>query len=40
MRFARALGHSEIYFVQLALQYLVNDSGVAARVIVKVSGGA
>jgi plasmid maintenance system antidote protein VapI len=25
VRFARALGHSEIYFVQLVLQDLVND---------------
>jgi len=35
VRFARALGHSEIYFVQLALQDLVNDAGVPARVVVK-----
>jgi transcriptional regulator with XRE-family HTH domain len=35
VRFARALGHSEIYFVQLALQDLVDDAGVPARVEVK-----
>ena len=35
VRFARALGHSELYFVQLALQDLVNDAGVPARVEVK-----
>jgi transcriptional regulator with XRE-family HTH domain len=40
VRFARALGHSEIYFVQLALQDLVNDAGVPARVEVKVPGEA
>lgn len=40
VRFARALGHSEIYFVQLALQDLVDDAGVPARVVVKVSGEA
>jgi transcriptional regulator with XRE-family HTH domain len=35
VRFARALGHSEIYFVQLALQDMVNDAGVPARVEIK-----
>jgi transcriptional regulator with XRE-family HTH domain len=35
VRFARALGHSEIYFVQLALQDLVDDAGVPARVEMK-----
>jgi hypothetical protein len=35
MRFARALGHSEVYFVQLALQDLVNDAGLSAKVEVK-----
>ena len=40
VRFARALGHNEIYFVQLALQDLVDDAGVPARVVVKVSGEA
>jgi transcriptional regulator with XRE-family HTH domain len=40
VRFARALGHNEIYFVQLALQDLVDDAGVPARVVVKVRGEA
>lgn len=40
VRFARALGHSEIYFVQLALQDLVNDAGVTAHVVVKAPGEA
>jgi transcriptional regulator with XRE-family HTH domain len=35
VRFARALGHSEVYFVQLALQDLVNDAGLSAKVEVK-----
>lgn len=35
VRFARALGHSETYFLQLALQDLVNDAGVSAKVEVK-----
>ena len=37
VRFARVLGHSEVYFVQLALQDLVDDAGVSARVEVKVA---
>jgi transcriptional regulator with XRE-family HTH domain len=37
VRFAQILGHSEIYFVQLALQDLLNDAGVSARVQVKVA---
>ena len=36
VRFAHVLGHSELYFVQLALQDLVNDAGVSARVEIKV----
>jgi plasmid maintenance system antidote protein VapI len=40
VRFAHVLGHSELYFVQLALQDLVNDAGVSARVEVKVPGEA
>jgi transcriptional regulator with XRE-family HTH domain len=40
VRFARALGHSEVYFVQLALQDLVNDAGLAAKVEVKASNEA
>jgi transcriptional regulator with XRE-family HTH domain len=35
VRFARALGHSAVYFVQLALQDLVNDAGLSAKVEVK-----
>lgn len=35
VRFAQTLGHSELYFVQVALQDLVNDAGVS--VAVKVS---
>jgi transcriptional regulator with XRE-family HTH domain len=37
VRFARILGHSEVYFVQLALQDLVDDAGVDAKVEVKVA---
>jgi transcriptional regulator with XRE-family HTH domain len=37
VRFARVLGHSEVYFVQLALQDLVDDAGVSTRVEVKVA---
>jgi antitoxin HigA-1 len=37
VRFARILGHNEIYFVQLALQDLVNDAGMSAKVQVKVA---
>jgi transcriptional regulator with XRE-family HTH domain len=37
VRFARVLGHSEIYFVQLALQDLVDEAGVSAKVEVKVA---
>ncbi|HKO91812.1 MAG TPA: helix-turn-helix transcriptional regulator [Polyangiaceae bacterium] len=40
VRFARALGHSEVYFVQLTLQDLVNDAGLAAKVEVKASNKA
>jgi transcriptional regulator with XRE-family HTH domain len=32
VRFAQVLGHSEVYFVQIALQDLVNDAGVSATV--------
>ena len=37
MRFARLLGQSESYFLQLALQDLANDSGITASVEVKVA---
>jgi plasmid maintenance system antidote protein VapI len=37
VRFARILGHSEVYFVQLAPQDLVDDAGVSAKVEVKVA---
>lgn len=37
VRFARVLGYSDVYFVQLALQDLVDDAGVAAKVEVKVA---
>lgn len=37
VRFARVLGHSDVYFVQLALQDLVDDAGVSAKVEVKVA---
>jgi len=36
-RFARALGHSEERFVELALQSLVDDAGLKLRVIVDVA---
>ena len=37
VRFAQILGHDEIYFVQLALQDLIDGSGVSAKVEVKVA---
>lgn len=37
IRFARALGQSEAFFLQLALQDLVNDSGIRASIEVKVA---
>lgn len=37
VRFARLLGQSESYFLQLALQDLANDSGITASVQVKVA---
>lgn len=37
VRFARILGHSEVYFVQLALQDMVDEAGVDAKVEVKVA---
>lgn len=37
VRFARLLGQSESYFLQLALQDLANESGITARVQVKVA---
>lgn len=37
VRFARLLGQSESYFLQLALQDLANDSGIKASVQVKVA---
>ncbi len=37
VRFAKALGYSELYFVQLALQELVDEAGVAAKVEVRVA---
>lgn len=37
VRFAQALGHSEVYFLQLALQDLVQDTGVQAKVEIKVA---
>jgi transcriptional regulator with XRE-family HTH domain len=37
VRFAKVLGYSDIYFVQLALQDLVDDAGVSAKVEVKVA---
>jgi transcriptional regulator with XRE-family HTH domain len=40
VRFARALGHSEFYFLQLALQDLVNDAGVSAKVEVRAADEA
>ncbi len=35
VRFARVLGYDELYFVQLALQDLLDDTGVSAKVEVK-----
>ena len=37
VRFARLLGQSESYFLQLALQDLANDSGITASAQVKVA---
>jgi transcriptional regulator with XRE-family HTH domain len=37
VRFARILGHSEVYFVQLTLQDMVDEAGVDAKVEVKVA---
>lgn len=37
VRFARLLGQSESFFLQLALQDLANDSGIKASVQVKVA---
>lgn len=37
IRFAGILGYSEVYFVQLALQDLVDDTGLSAKVEVKVA---
>ena len=37
VRFARLLGQSESYFLQLALQDLANDSGIKASVQVRVA---
>jgi transcriptional regulator with XRE-family HTH domain len=37
VRFAHILGYNEIYFVQLALQDLLDDAGVVARVQIKVA---
>jgi transcriptional regulator with XRE-family HTH domain len=37
VHFARILGHNELYFVQLALQDLLDDAGVQARIEVKVA---
>jgi transcriptional regulator with XRE-family HTH domain len=37
VRFAQVLGYSELYFVQLALQDLIDDAGVDAKVEVKVA---
>jgi plasmid maintenance system antidote protein VapI len=37
VRFARLLGQSETFFLQLALQDLANDSGIAPSVNVKVA---
>jgi plasmid maintenance system antidote protein VapI len=37
VRFARLLGQSESFFLQLALQDLANDSGITANVQVKVA---
>jgi plasmid maintenance system antidote protein VapI len=32
VRFAQVLGHSDVYFVQIALQDMLNDAGVSATV--------
>jgi transcriptional regulator with XRE-family HTH domain len=37
VRFARCLGQSETYFLQLALQDLANESGVSRKVEVRVA---
>jgi transcriptional regulator with XRE-family HTH domain len=37
VRFARCLGQSETYFLQLALQDLANESGVRRKVEVRVA---
>lgn len=37
VRFARVLGQSEGFFLQLSLQDLTNDSGIASSVSVKVA---
>lgn len=37
LRFAKALGQSEVYFVQLALQDLVRDTGLEATVTLQVA---
>lgn len=37
VRFARLLGQSESYFLQLALQGLANESGITASVQVRVA---
>ena len=39
VRFARLLGQSESYFLQLALQDLANSSGITTSVEVKVAQG-
>ncbi len=35
VRFAQVLGYDELYFVQLALQDMLDDTGVSAKVEVK-----
>jgi transcriptional regulator with XRE-family HTH domain len=37
IRYAHILGHNEIYFVQLALQDLLDETGVSAKVEVKIA---
>ena len=37
VRFAQVLGYSELYFIQLALQDLVDEAGIDAKVEVKVA---
>jgi transcriptional regulator with XRE-family HTH domain len=37
VRFAQVLGYNELYFVQLALQDLVDEIGIDAKVEVKVA---